>query len=60
MEGDAAYFARRAEQQREAALKAVHPAARTAHIELANRYEELALAIGSHDARCSREVELAQ
>lgn len=45
MEGDAAYFARRASQEREAALKAAHPSARQAHLELAGRYDDLAHAI---------------
>ena len=45
MEGDAAYFARRASQEREAALKAAHPSARQAHLELAGRYDDLAQSI---------------
>ena len=60
MESDADYFARRAQQQRDAALNAAHPAAHSAHIELANRYEELALAIESHEVKGSRTVELVQ
>lgn len=47
MEGDAVYFARRAAQEREAALKAAHPSARDAHLELAGRYDDLATAIAA-------------
>lgn len=45
MEGDAFYFARRASQEREAAMKAAHPTARQAHLELAAQYEDLAHSI---------------
>lgn len=45
MEGDAIYFGRRASQEREAALKAAHPKARQAHLDLAARYEDLAHSI---------------
>ena len=45
MEGDAVYFSRRASEERAAASHAVHQAARLAHLEMANRYEELAAAI---------------
>ena len=48
MEGDAEYFSRRAQQEREAAMKAAHPSAREAHVSLAKRYEDLAGAI-THD-----------
>ena len=48
MEGDHAYFCRRAQEERQAAMKAPHPAAREAHIELAERYNEMAAAIGAH------------
>ena len=48
MEGDQLYFCRRAQEEREAAMKAAHPTARLAHIDLAERYEELATAIASH------------
>ena len=49
MEGDAAYFARCASQEREAALKAAHPTARQAHLELAGRYDDLAHSITARD-----------
>jgi hypothetical protein len=45
MEGDHIYFSRRAQEERRAALKAPHPTARQAHLELAGRYDELAGAI---------------
>jgi hypothetical protein len=51
MEGDANYFSQRARQERVAAMKAAHPQARQSHLELAERYEELAGAIASHETR---------
>ena len=48
MDGDAIYFNRRATEEREAAMGAPHPHARRAHIELAQRYQELAAAITRH------------
>jgi hypothetical protein len=48
MEGDQVYFCRRAKEEREAAMKAAHPAARVRHMEMAERYDELAAAIASH------------
>ena len=45
MEGDAGYFARRANEERDASSKAAHPNARQAHLEMAQRYEDLAGAI---------------
>lgn len=45
MEADSAYFSRRASEERAAAEAASHPAARTSHLELAGRYEDLASAI---------------
>jgi hypothetical protein len=47
MEGDVNYFGRRARDERVAAMKAAHPQARQAHLELAERYDELAAAISS-------------
>lgn len=43
--GDATYFRRRASDEREAAMKAEHPKARQAHLDLAHRYDDLANAI---------------
>ncbi len=45
MEGDAIYFRRRASDERAAAKRAEHPAARQAHLEMAGRYDDLASAI---------------
>jgi hypothetical protein len=45
MDGDAIYFGRRAREEREAALKCSHPRARQSHLDLAERYDELASAI---------------
>jgi len=42
------YFRRRAQEEREAAMKAEHPAARQAHRDMADRYEALSTAIESH------------
>jgi|KBSMisStandDraft_5_1062788.scaffolds.fasta_scaffold09459_4 hypothetical protein len=40
MENDRVYYSRRATEEREAALKAVHPKVRQAHLELAKSYDE--------------------
>ena len=48
MERDYLYFSRRAQEEREAAMRAAHPVARRAHVDLARRYEELANAISNH------------
>ncbi len=45
IEGDGAYFGRRANEERVAAMKAPHPKARKAHLEMAGRYDDLATAI---------------
>jgi len=42
MEGDTVYFRQRASDERAAAMKASHPGARDAHLQLAGRYDELA------------------
>lgn len=42
MEGDAAYFARRAHQEHIAGKEARHPEQRRAHLEIAARYLDLA------------------
>lgn len=49
MEADAVYFARRASEERTAAKQAVHLKARRAHLELAERYQDLATAISARD-----------
>jgi hypothetical protein len=48
MEGDASYFNRRANEERLAAMKAAHPKARGAHLRMASRYDELAIAITAY------------
>jgi hypothetical protein len=50
MKGDATYFDRRAKEERIAALKCAHPAARQSHLDMARRYDELASAIESKQA----------
>ena len=49
MESDAAYFARRANEELLAASRAEHPDARRAHYEMATRYHELAREIRAHE-----------
>jgi hypothetical protein len=48
MKGDANYFSRRANEERVAAMKAAHPSARRSHLEMAERYAELASAISAY------------
>jgi hypothetical protein len=50
MRGDQFYFIRRGSEERQAAERAVDPRARQAHLDLADRYDELAAAIGSHQS----------
>ena len=50
MESDASYFRRRATEEKAAALKALHSQARQSHLEIAERYADLASAIvGRHE-----------
>ncbi len=49
MVGDAGYFARRASEEKAAAMKAIHPSARQAHLEIAERFQELARSISDHE-----------
>ena len=53
MESDRLYFFRRADEERAAGVVAATVEARQAHIELAWRYHNLALAIEEHEARLS-------
>jgi hypothetical protein len=55
MEGDSIYFGRRANEERIAAMKAPHPRARKAHLELADRYQDLASAIATRESPLSEE-----
>lgn len=50
MESDAVYFVRRAREERDAAHRAEHPAARKAHLDMAERFQELTDAIETHEA----------
>lgn len=49
MEGDVAYFSRRAAEEREAALQAADPRVRQSHLELAVRYQDFATAVQARD-----------
>jgi hypothetical protein len=49
MESDKAYFLRRAADECTLAAAAAHEPARQAHMELASRYEDLALAIARRE-----------
>lgn len=49
MEPDVEYFSRRAEEERFASTRAVQPAVRQAHIEMAQGFEELAKAIRANN-----------
>jgi hypothetical protein len=51
MQSDRAYFARRASEERTAALQTRHKAVRQAHTQMAERYEELARAIAADERR---------
>lgn len=44
-ESEIAYFAKRADQETAAAVGARHPSARLAHLQMAQRYEGLSLAL---------------
>ena len=49
MEGDAVYFSRRAQAERDAASKAANDSARNIHLEMAERYDELASALAGRE-----------
>ena len=51
MEGDAAYFFRRASEERAAAMRSANPHARQSHLELARRYDDLVTAIEAQQTR---------
>jgi len=51
MESDRIYFARRAAEEKAAAMRTAHPNARSAHLDLAARYGDLAEHIGRSDRR---------
>lgn len=49
MEDDVSYFMRRASQQREAAMRSSDLRARQAHLEMADRYQDLATSIEARE-----------
>jgi hypothetical protein len=49
MESDVIYFGRRAGEERRAAMQADHPGVRQAHLEMAQRYDDLVTAIDARD-----------
>lgn len=51
MDGDLAYFRRRASEERTAALQSRHPEGQRRHAELAERYEDLVRAIAGKEVR---------
>jgi hypothetical protein len=51
MESDAVYFGRRAQEERETGLKSADARARQAHLEMADRYDELVLALDGAQSR---------
>ena len=56
MNSDVEYFAGRASEERAAAAQATHPNARKAHLELADRYEDLATAIAARERQLGLHV----
>jgi hypothetical protein len=48
MESEGTYYSRRAQEEREAAMKAAHPKARQAHLELAEAYEGRTRAVAAN------------
>lgn len=62
MECDALYFARRAKQEREAAIGAHSSEVRDAHLQMARRFEELsdAISFGADRFGGSQALRLAQ
>ena len=59
MQGDAIYFRRRAAEERAAAGIAAHPVARQAHIDMAERYEDLATSIVARESQLGLGTPLA-
>lgn len=56
MDGDLFYFCRRAEEELAAATRAAHPRARLAHLEMAERYHDLASGIACRELELSDEI----
>ena len=59
MESDLSYFRRRASEERTAALHAKHATARAAHLQMAERYEDLVRAISAQEQRLALPVSQA-
>lgn len=49
MESDVLYFGKRASEERRAAMQAAHPGVRQAHLDMAQRYDDLVDAIAARD-----------
>src|SRR5688572_7534309 len=49
VEADHLYFSRRGREEREAAMRASHPGARAAHMQMAERFDDLAAAIAERN-----------
>lgn len=49
MDSNILYFTCRASEERDAAMRAEHPKAREAHLELARRYQDLATGIAARE-----------
>lgn len=56
MDQDFDFFRHRAIQEREAATKAAHPVARSAHLQMAERYDQLTDTGGGADAPPSARI----
>lgn len=56
LESDHIYFGRRASEERTAAMQAHHPGARKAHLDMAERYEDLVRAIIEREQRLGIDV----
>lgn len=56
IESDAAYFSRRADEERAAADKAAGEEARHAHLEMAERYDALARSIAGHESAVALKI----
>ena len=57
MESDTSYFGRRAAEERRAAMQASHPGVRQAHLDMAQRYDDLVTAIGARDRQLGLETD---
>ncbi len=60
MDSDVAYFARRASDERAAAIQAELPEARKTHLDMAERYEDLVSAITSRDRHLALDLSVPE